>query len=167
MRTRFAMTSALGAAVMLVATVGGCSADPPTPTPSPPAPSPVLRVVTTDFPDLSGRQALLEGTLTADDDGCVHAKTSGDLVALVWPRGYTVAGDPGSFEIRNAQGDVVARSGSPLSMGGGVTDTVNEAWGDADCATGALWVVGESQRADPVGRATSRHGAGEGKHATR
>jgi hypothetical protein len=135
MHVRMSRSFALGTALAAAAVLGGC-------TPSPPAPS-SLRIVTTGFPDLSGRTALLEGTLQIDDDGCLRVKTRGDLVTLVWPRDYTVTGSEDAFEIRNADDEVVVRSGSPIALGGGVTETVQATWDEADCATGSLWAAGD------------------------
>ena len=87
-------------------------------------------------------EALLRGTLTADDDGCVHAETSGEPATLVWPQGYTVTGDQKSFEILDASKNVVARSGSALAIGGGGAGSIKDTWTGLDCATGTLWMVG-------------------------
>ncbi len=86
-------------------------------------------------------EALLRATLDVDD-GCVYARTAGEPMTLVWPQGYTVTGDSKSFEVLDAEGDVVARSGIALSIGGGGVDSVDEAWSGRDCVTGRLWMVG-------------------------
>lgn len=110
----------------------GCSAEPATP----------LRLVTSDIPQLSGMEALLRGTLAADDDGCVQVKTAGRPVTLVWPQGYTVQGDSESFEILDGNKNVVVRSGTPFAMGGGGVDAVSDKWAERDCAKGPLWMAG-------------------------
>lgn len=100
--------------------------------------------VESDSPSLSGMQALLQGTLTADSGGCVRAKTAGDTVILVWPRGYTVRGDAESFEILDGGKNVVARSGTALGVGGGGIDKASDTWTERDCASGGkLWMVGK------------------------
>ncbi|KRE68599.1 hypothetical protein ASG92_01675 [Arthrobacter sp. Soil736] len=93
-------------------------------------------------------EALLRGTLAADDDGCVQAQTAGDPVTLVWPRGYTVSGDSKSFEVLDASKKVVARSGSPLAIGGGGADSFRGTWTERGCAKGRLWMVGATLGAD-------------------
>ena len=101
------------------------------------------RIVTSDFASPSGMQALLEATLTADANGCVRAQAGQSVVTLVWPRGYTVRGDSQSFEVLDAIGKVVARSGVPVSMGGGGADRFQNTWTGRGCATGGhLWMVG-------------------------
>ncbi|SDL02663.1 hypothetical protein SAMN05216282_12317 [Cryobacterium psychrotolerans] len=87
-------------------------------------------------------EALLRGTLAVDGDGCVQAKTAGDPVTLVWPRGYTVRGDSRSFEVLDGSKNVVASSGSSLAIGGGGADTFSDKWTERDCAKGKLWLVG-------------------------
>jgi len=113
----------------MVTTASGCLSSP-------------LRIVTSDRPERSGMEALLRGTLAVDDDGCVHAKTAGDQVTLVWPKGYTVEGDAWSFEVLDASKNVVARSGLPLAIGGGGADSFNDTWAERGCAKGRLWMVG-------------------------
>lgn len=87
-------------------------------------------------------EALLRGTLTVDGDGCVQAKTAGDSVTLVCPRGYTVRGDSESLEVLDADKTVVAASGSSFAMGGGGADSFKGTWTERDCARGKLWMVG-------------------------
>lgn len=87
-------------------------------------------------------EALLRGTLAVDGDGCVQAKTAGDPVTLVWPQGYTVRGDSKSFEVLDADKNVVASSGSSFAMGGGGADSFKDTWTERDCAKGKLWMVG-------------------------
>lgn len=118
----------MGTAVVMTL-LGGCSPQP-------------LRMVTHDLPGLSGMEALLRATLIADEDGCVIAKTAGDHATLVWPKGYTVRGNPGSFEILDSDMNVVAPSGVPLAIGGGAAGRFNDAWTGRECLTGRLWMVG-------------------------
>ncbi|MFD5276115.1 hypothetical protein ACFWIX_01005 [Pseudarthrobacter sp. NPDC058362] len=88
-------------------------------------------------------EALLRGTLAADESGCVQAKTATDPVGLVWPLGYTVQGDAESFEVLDADKNVVARSGSPLAIGGGgVGGVVQDNWAERDCAKDRVWLIG-------------------------
>jgi len=93
-------------------------------------------------------EALLRGTLTVDDDGCIQATTAGDPVTLVWPKGYTVRGDASTFEVLDAGKNVVASSGSSLAIGGGASDSVKDTWTEPDCATGRLWLAGHAVQTD-------------------
>lgn len=87
-------------------------------------------------------EALLSASLDVAD-GCVYAQSSGGRTTLVWPEGYTVSGDSKSFEVLDGNEKVVARSGTALAIGGGAVASVDDAWGEQDCATGSLWMVGE------------------------
>jgi hypothetical protein len=99
------------------------------------------RIVQSDFDGLSGMEAAMQTTLTADANGCVRAGQSD--VTLVWPRGYTVRGDSKYFEILDAGNRVVARSGTPITIAGGGADHFEDTWTGRDCATqGRLWMVG-------------------------
>ncbi|TCC18608.1 hypothetical protein [Kribbella sindirgiensis] len=61
----------------------------------------------------------------------------------MWPRGYTVRGDAQSFEILDRTNKVVAKSGTPLDIGGGGADNFKDTWTGRDCAGGGgLWMVG-------------------------
>lgn len=143
-RTRLPGLLAAGSALVSVAVLSGCTASLPdssasaTLAPSSSAP----RIVTSDFPNLSGRSALLRGTLTVDADGCVQLTTEGDPVTLVWPEGYTVRGSAAFFEVLDASGALVVDSADAFAIGGGVPNAVTDAWRDGDCATGALWIAG-------------------------
>lgn len=64
-------------------------------------------------------------------------------MTLVWPQGYTVKGDSRSFEVLDASKNVVARSGTPLNIGGGGAGPFRDTWTERDCAKGNLWMVGK------------------------
>lgn len=83
-------------------------------------------------------------TLAVDDRGCVVAggAEGGDAATLVWPAGYSVRGDAESFDVVDAGGSVVASSGQDLEIGGGGADSADDAWGNIDCVSGTIWMVG-------------------------
>lgn len=141
---RFAVGGvAVAAAVVLAGTAwavlpGG--GHPPTASgPSTAAIPPRLAQSDTDSP--SGMEALLRTTLTVDANGCVRP-SSGSRITLVWPRGYTVRGDAQSFEILDSTNKVIAKSGTPLDIGGGGADRFRDTWTGRDCLNGTLWLVG-------------------------
>jgi hypothetical protein len=90
-------------------------------------------------------QALMQATLEVDDLGCVYARRVGDdeRASLVWGYGYTVDGDRTDFVIRDADGVVVAHSGTTLGISGGYIHDVTHGWNESDCATGSVWITGE------------------------
>lgn len=113
-----------------------------TPTASGPAP----RIVTSDVDNPAGMEALLQTTLSAGANGCVQAGSDPTAVTLVWPRGYTVRGTAGSFEVLDSGNNVVARSGVSLDIGGGGADRFQPTWTGQDCLNGGhLWLVGKIQ----------------------
>ncbi|MEV8377459.1 hypothetical protein AB0P21_32265 [Kribbella sp. NPDC056861] len=91
-------------------------------------------------------EAALTGTLTADENNCVRltSGTSGQYETTpVWPQGYTVQGDPKSFEILDADNKVVAQSGATFTFGGGGGDKYQDTWTEPGCLNGThLWIVG-------------------------
>ncbi|MGW6201905.1 hypothetical protein ACWF0M_37525 [Kribbella sp. NPDC055110] len=101
------------------------------------------RIVRSDSDSPTGAEALFQTTLGADANGCVRASAGQSGVTLVWPRGYTVRGDAQSFEILDSTNRVVAKSGTPLDIGGGGADNFKDTWTGRDCAGGGqLWMVG-------------------------
>jgi hypothetical protein len=65
-----------------------------------------------------GLQALLQGTLERDNNGCLGL---GPGNAVQWPAGYTGRISPsGVVEVLNAGGQVVARTGQWVKLGGGL-----------------------------------------------
>jgi hypothetical protein len=105
-----------------------------------------LRIVESDSPTPVGMQAALQGTLTADESGCVRVKSGEAKLTPVWPRGYSVRGDSGSFEVLDSEKNVVARSGVTLTIGGGGAETFHDTWTQGGCAGGGkLWMVGKTR----------------------
>ena len=69
----------------------------------------------------SGDQALLTGTLTAED-GCLAVSTGTSSVYVVWPAGYSLAEEKGGTWLVNDSGTLVAMIGDEVQMGGGITN---------------------------------------------
>jgi hypothetical protein len=106
-----------------------------------------LRIIQTDYPNVSGMEASLGGILTADEKGCIRVTSgsSGQYSSTpVWPKGYTVQGDAKSFEILDGSKNVVARSGVPFQVGGGGIDRFKDTWTHRACLNGTkLWAIGD------------------------
>lgn len=138
---RFAVGGVAVAAAVVVAgttwAVRPGGEHPPTASSGPPP-----RIVQSDIDSPSGMEALLRATLTVDASGCVRVSAGQSRITLVWPRGYTVRGDAQSFEILDGTDKVVAKSGTPLDIGGGGADNFKNTWTGRDCAGGQLWMVG-------------------------
>lgn len=70
----------------------------------------------------SGDSALLTGSLTIDS-GCVAVSGEpGSYVYVVWPAGYSLAGEGGETWLFDDSGNQVAAIGDQVQMGGGITN---------------------------------------------
>jgi len=139
MKARWNRLATVGSVLSLAAIVGACAAPATSSTPPP------LRLVTAAARQQVVMDAAFSGELSVDGEGCVRAKAAGDasMFSLVWPQGYTVRGDSKSFEVVDANKNVVARSGTSLKVGGGLVDAVSDSWTESSCAKGSLWMVAE------------------------
>ncbi|GAA1556466.1 hypothetical protein GCM10009804_11590 [Kribbella hippodromi] len=141
-----------GAALATATALAGCTwslhlthNQPPTASSAPPATviatGATPRIVRSDSASPSGAEAALTTTLTTDPNGCVQAANG--KITLIWPRTYSIQGTPDSFKILDADDHVVARSGTPLTIGGGGATTINPTWTTQSCPTATqLWLVG-------------------------
>lgn len=121
-----ALVMATGGATSFLAASG--PEDSITPAPLPAERKPTVTLPTSDWtPGGSADLALFGGVVSARPDGdtlCVvleplDARTTDiDFTPVVWPKGYTATAYP--LEIRDPEGQVVAREGLPLSFGGGL-----------------------------------------------
>jgi hypothetical protein len=64
--------------------------------------------------------ALMDGVLHVRS-GCVFAEAPNDSWLLLWPEGYTARYGDGRLEVLDAAGNVVARDGERIRIGGGET----------------------------------------------
>jgi len=64
--------------------------------------------------------ALLPGTLVVDKDGYLRVNVTKDLQALaIWPYGYSLKIEGEEFQIINDKGQIVAKVGDTVKLGGG------------------------------------------------
>lgn len=88
--------------------------------------------------------ALLEGQLTLDDKGCLRVEAGGGKGSLViWHYEDALRVTAGAIEVLNGDGQVIARVGEPVSMGGGEGSTMLNIPGMpiVDCP-GPSWIAG-------------------------
>lgn len=104
--------------VLVSACGGGSSGDAPAPAGSRGSP---VSIPTSDWqPGDDSMDALLSGTLRADEAGCPFIDAGSGKVTLVWPQGYTAARVGNGDIVVSAPSDqVVARTGDHMSLGGG------------------------------------------------
>ncbi len=89
------------------------------------------------------REMGIGGTLRISEDGCVYlAGSSGGVIDLVWPAGWTARSrEGGEIQILDDHGDPVAQTGQQIATGGGEYD------GDVVCrAPGSTGVVSVESR---------------------
>lgn len=94
--------------------------------------------------------ALFEGRVTRDDDGCLRLDTP-DSHTVVWPFGFSLAARDGELVVRDAGGDVVGRIGGPFRLGGGEVAVLHDGIAMAPedrqearaSCPGRYWIVGD------------------------
>ena len=70
-------------------------------------------------------EALYQGGLLIDDEGCLRLQGWSSNPAVVWPTGYRLSSIDGRLFIRDAQGEVRARLDADFQLGGGEMQTVD------------------------------------------
>jgi hypothetical protein len=102
-------------------------------------------------PTNSVMQSLIEGTLTVRER-CLYLSVDElpyDLVLPIWPEGFSYNHADGTLSVLDADGQTVAQTGSPVSMGGGMLgETAGaplppELKSRAGSCDGPYWIVGE------------------------
>ncbi|WP_108668591.1 hypothetical protein [Euzebya rosea] len=81
----------------------------------------VLAIPTCEEDEFCGEEALVYGVLTFDGQGCVWI-SGGDPArgrSVVWPHGFSARSAESGLELLGPDGEVVAREGDILKMGGG------------------------------------------------
>ena len=88
--------------------------------------------------------ALMEGTLILDSNGCLRVKVErGDTPLVLWRYGFTLQVDGDRVEVHNDKGQLVARVGEPVRMGGGsAPNPVDDGLSIATCP-GPFWALGD------------------------
>jgi hypothetical protein len=77
--------------------------------------------------DVGCPAALIEGTLWPDDGSGTAIRNASGSTPVIWPFDYTAREAGGVIEVLDASGDVVARTGEMLSLGGGYI-TADDRW---------------------------------------
>jgi len=84
-------------------------------------------------------------------DGCIRA--GGFL--LVWPYGFSLSADNGTFQVIDSTGQIVAHVGDKIKVGGGADETPDgrlargySAQLPSERCSGPYWIVGEGTTVD-------------------
>jgi hypothetical protein len=75
-------------------------------------------------PHPNGMDALYEGSVDRDPQGCLRVDADGGAV-VIWPYGFTLRTRSGGLYVENAEGRTVGRIGGDFRMGGGLVDAVH------------------------------------------
>lgn len=93
-------------------------------------------------------QARAEGRLILDEGYLRLKPTFGESYMIIWPYGHTVRLEDKTIQVLDTDGQVVARVGDRMEIGGGVVDStevIEDYIGQPlppDC-TGPYWISGE------------------------
>jgi hypothetical protein len=114
------------------------------------------------FPQLrpvAGDRGGMDGDITGElvlVDGCIRLNPRyGDVSYLVvWPPEYTLVAEDDLLQVRNENGDIVARVGEGVYMGGGEMPESSAQWLSQELlseelrevCSGPYWVIGEGVR---------------------
>ena len=76
--------------------------------------------LTQENPQGAFMDALFQGRISLDDEGCLRAESAGgSRPTVIWPAGYTLHSNMGALRVKDADGDVVGVVGGRFSIGGG------------------------------------------------
>jgi hypothetical protein len=94
-------------------------------------------------------QALMFGTLTLDNNGCLRViGPDGSSDLILWHHDFTLRIEGDVIEILNGEGKVVARVGEPVQMGGGQTPSSGIPDLPLEVCPGPYWVLGDIEPLD-------------------
>lgn len=83
-------------------------------------PQPATVFLTQEEPQGAFMDALFQGRISLDDEGCLRAEsTGGSRPTVIWPAGYTLESSLGALRVKDADGEVVGVVGGAFSIGGG------------------------------------------------
>ncbi len=86
----------------------------------------------------------MKGQLVVDASGCLQVDVGSKTVTPAWPLGYSVRRASNGFDVLDAQGAVVARSGKSADFGGGGVAPAPASYSNLACAKGSqVWAVGK------------------------
>ncbi|HEU4558727.1 MAG TPA: hypothetical protein VFS20_12795 [Longimicrobium sp.] len=94
--------------------------------------------------------ALFQGRVTLDAQGCLRLENTGDQHTVVWPHGFTLEERGGALFVKDAAGREVGRVGGSFRFGGGETPVLHQGvvseesrkLAESRCP-GRYWIVGE------------------------
>ena len=106
----------LAGAMLAGATLAACLASP---TPSQSG-SVALATSSADAFAVGCPAGRIDGVLVTDDGSGTAVVAQGERHAVIWPYGYTARSTAGAVEVIGPDGDVVAHTGEPVGLAGGM-----------------------------------------------
>lgn len=98
-----------------------------------------------------GMDALIQGTLRLDENGCLRLEAGDEAILVVWPYDFSLRVEGDTVEVLNGAGEVVGRVDQDLSMGGGNAPTVEIPDLPSDLCPGPYWITGDTQPLEASG----------------
>lgn len=96
-------------------------------------------------PAVAGMDALLEGTLVLDENGCLRVQHESvsltDAPVVIWHYDFSLEIDGEEIMVLNGDGEPVGQVGEWTRMGGGESRTINEPQMPEACP-GPYWILG-------------------------
>jgi hypothetical protein len=94
--------------------------------------------------------ALMEGELSLNGECLgVSVPGGGEFATVVWPSGFSVKFDNGDVVLLDGEGEILAREGDPVSLGGGNSPDQDGEIADIapdDCISDGYWMSGSEVR---------------------
>jgi hypothetical protein len=104
-------------------------------------------------PTNAGMDALIQGTLRLDENGCLRLEAGPEdeeAVLVIWPYDFSLRVEGDTVEVLNGAGEVVGRVDQELSMGGGHVSTTEIPDLPSDLCPGPYWITGDTQPLENV-----------------
>ncbi len=100
-------------------------------------------------PAVAGMDALLEGTLVLDDNGCLRVQYEGGSLAeapiVIWHYDFSLAVEGEEITVLNGEGEPVGRVGEWTRMGGGGGGQTLAAPEMPKACPGPYWILGSTE----------------------
>jgi hypothetical protein len=102
-------------------------------------------------PAVDHMDALFQGRVSLDAQGCLRLESLGDRPTVVWPHGFSIEERGGALFVKDAAGSDVGRIGGSFRFGGGEVPSLHEGFNLSDEALrlaqsrcpGRYWIVGD------------------------
>lgn len=110
-----------------------------------------IKILTQSVVPAESMEALYQGIVFADSQGCIRLESEAYDVTVVWPKDFRAATISEGTAVLNAAGEVVVLLGESVALGGGEVEVLHEELGftaadrtlaESRCP-GRFWIVGQ------------------------